>query len=178
MTANDGDILAQLRNLDLRLHIVELYISRMQRRGLPVPGLKRPRGRPRGSKNVPKVRVGEAAFEENRMSAEQLAALSLVGTWVKLSAPRRRAPVLSAVLDDPKAWAPPAVGSRDPRGRAFASLVSLRSYASACNEMAALGQVLRHVEGLPVDDPQALKRGLDLVVELTQSQPPSFSSAA
>ena len=102
----------------------------------------------------------------------------MVGTWVKLSVTRRKAPVLSAVLDDPKAWAPPVVGNRDPKGRAFANLVSWRSYAIACGELDALRQVLCHVERQPIDDPQALKRGLDLVRELLQSQPASFSSAA
>lgn len=159
------DIEAQLKNLDLRLHIVELFAARMNKR-LPVPG--RSRGRPRGSRNLPKIRIGEALFDEHKLSAPQLVALSLVGSWVKLSVQRPKAPpLLSAVLDDPKVWKPAATTHRDPKARAWAQLIGLRSYALVAGELASLGQLLRYIEGRSVDDPGALRKGLDLVTELT-----------
>lgn len=170
-TTTNDDILAMLRNVDLRLHVLELYVNRQQRRGLALPGkLKRPRGRPRGSKSLPRIRVGEALFDEHKLSVEQLAQLRVIESWVRLSIPHREVRLLSSVVGDASRWEPPPWANRDPTRRAWLNLCSLWAYADACGERAALKEVLRHIERQPVEDVASLRRGLDIVEEMLTTQ--------
>ena len=58
----DDDVIGMLKNLDRRLHLVELHVNRQQRK--PAKG-QRPRGRPKGSRSVPLPVLAPVLFEEH-----------------------------------------------------------------------------------------------------------------
>jgi hypothetical protein len=168
------DITAVLKNLDQRLHLVELHINRQWKK--PPKG-QRPRCRPKGSRSVPLPTLAPTLFVEHDLAPEDLVASNVLADWVRLSLSRRQHALLSGVVGDDRAWVPPVLLSRDPRGRAWVSLCQLRDHAKSCGELAALREVLRSAEHQPVDDVGLLKRGLALVAESLQLQLPGRDAA-
>jgi hypothetical protein len=159
------DTQALLRNLDRRVRLLELHCSK-EKKPKP-PGAKRPRGRPKGSRNKPGIRVGDALFAEHQLDGTQMVALSALEGWVKVSVHRRPARHMSKLVDDKTQWMPPNWGF-DVATKSWARLCALRDCAATCDELAALREALKAAEHLPVDNVKLLHRGLSLVEESLQ----------
>lgn len=172
------EIEAALKALDRRLRLIEVVLARKKptKPALP-PGVKRSRGRPKGSKNAPSVILGDPLFSDNALSAEQLVARSVLEGWLRDSE-RRRPVLMHKVVGDQNAWRPPQWG-RDRAARALANLSALHSFSIAAGEQLALVEALKLCEHAPVDNYQLARRGLDVVAEAVALRlTPHFTAAA
>lgn len=158
------DTEALFRALDRRVRLLELAVSREKK---PKPAGKRPRGRPKGSRNKPPVVIGEALFPENSLDANGMVVLSALEGWVKVSVHRRPARHMSKLVDDKAQWVPPH-WAFDVATKSWARLCALRDYAASCGELPALSEALKAAEHLPVNNVELLHRGLALVEESLQ----------
>jgi hypothetical protein len=101
-------VMEMLHQLDRRLRLVELCLSARRARLLPAvpsddeegPQQRRPRGRPKGAANLPRLEVGRPLFDENELDAGELIAMRVVEGWLRGSKARRRPAHLWAPDDD------------------------------------------------------------------------------
>jgi hypothetical protein len=150
--------LDMLRDLDRRVRLIEARLAakpkRVRRRGP---------GRPPGSRNLPRIKIGKPLFEEPlRLETAEIAGKLVLERLLRQSE-KHRARVLSAVIHDIEQWRPSLGNGSD--SRSWRRLCALYAYTEARGELPALAEALKLVEGVPVDDVAAVKRGLALVAE-------------
>jgi hypothetical protein len=164
---SDPEVLAMLRALDRRVRSIEVILAQRQQPARRDPtGPRRGRGRPPGSPNKPRVKLTAPLFREHDLTGEQVMCLNVVAGLL-LRSKGHRPDLLSLVIADDSQWQPPD-GRLDGRTKPWLQLCELRQYAQVVGELAALTEVLRLAEHLPVDDVVLMKRGLVLVEESLQ----------